>query len=394
MTTTAAPPGPGRAGRESSRRRPRRRLLVAGAAFLFAVVTASAGLGLALPHLTKEGAGGIALFGIAALAAGGLVAAWCGWRILSGLRRRWWLLALPVLLITTYLALWTVGQGVAAAVPARPALGSRTPADVGLRYDDVTLATSDGVTLAAWWVPSGNGAAVVLLHGAGSTRTAVLDHAAVLARHGYGVLLLDARGHGGSEGRGMDFGWYGERDAAAAVDFLAGRPQVAPERIGLVGLSMGGEEAVGAAGADARVRAVVAEGATNRVAADKGYLAAYGVRGHVQRGIDEMTYVVADVLSAAPEPRPLRESVAAAQEDGTPTPMLLVAAGDVETEPLAAAYLAEAAPAAVRVWTVPGAGHTHGLRTSPGDWERRVVSFLDEALAAPPIELGQEVDRP
>jgi hypothetical protein len=36
----------------------------------------------------------------------------------------------------------------------------------------------------------------VLLPGAGSTRTAVLPQAAVLARHGYGALLLDTRGHG------------------------------------------------------------------------------------------------------------------------------------------------------------------------------------------------------
>jgi pimeloyl-ACP methyl ester carboxylesterase len=33
----------------------------------------------------------------------------------------------------------------------------------------------------------------------------------VLAEHGYGVLLFDARGHGLSEGTAMDFGWYGDR---------------------------------------------------------------------------------------------------------------------------------------------------------------------------------------
>ena len=47
-------------------------------------------------------------------------------------------------------------------------------------------------------------------------RSAVLDQAAVLARHGYGVLLYDARGMGRSGGRAMNFGWYGDRDLAAA----------------------------------------------------------------------------------------------------------------------------------------------------------------------------------
>jgi pimeloyl-ACP methyl ester carboxylesterase len=218
------------------------------------------------------------------------------------------------------------------------------------------------------------------VRGAGSTRTAVLDHAAVLGSHGYGVLLLDARGHGDSGGRGMDFGWYGERDVAAALDFVTGRPGVAADRIGLVGLSMGGEVAIGAAGTDARVRAVVAEGATNRVAADKGYLSAYGVRGDLQRGIDWATYAVADLLSPAHPPAPLRDSMVDAQADGTPTPVLLITAGKVDTARLAAEFIDDAAPDAVEIWTVPGAGHTRGLRTDPVAWETRVLGFLDAAL--------------
>jgi dienelactone hydrolase len=176
----------------------------------------------------------------------------------------------------------------------------------------------------------------------------------------------------------MDLGWWGERDAAAAVDFLLEQPAVVSDRVGLLGLSMGGEEAIGAAGADPRVRAVVAEGATNRVASDKGYLDAYGARGHLQQAIDEVTYAVAGLLTPAPEPAPLRESVVAAAERGTPS--LLIAAGDVETERLAAERLERAAPDAVEVWTVPGSGHVQGLRTAPEEWTRRVVAFLDVAL--------------
>jgi hypothetical protein len=146
-------------------------------------------------------------------------------------------------------------------------------------------------------------------------------------------------------------------------------------------MSMGGEEAIGAAGADPRVHAVVAEGATNRVAADKGYLvAAYGFRGRLQQGIDRLTYGVAALLTDAPQPRSLRDSVAATTTDGTPTPVLLITAGDIDTEAQAASYIDQAAPDAVAVWTVPGAGHTEGLSADPGEWEQRVVGFLDAAL--------------
>src|SRR5437588_593816 len=64
---------------------------------------------------------------------------------------------------------------------ARPARARVTPADRGLAYQDATFTTSDGVRLSGWYIPSRNGAAIVALHGASSTRTSVLDQAAVLA---------------------------------------------------------------------------------------------------------------------------------------------------------------------------------------------------------------------
>ena len=356
------------------------RLVLPSATYVAALVALSAGVGLAVPRLGKDDVGPVAWLGLAVLALGVAGAGWAVWRLLRGVRRRWWLLTVPALLVVAYLALWTVGQGVVAAVPAHPSLGARTPADVGLGYESVTLRTADGVDLAAWWVPGDNGAAVVLRHGAGGTRTGVLGQAEVLASGGYGVLLVDARGHGESDGRAMDFGWYGERDVAAALDFLEDQPGVDPDRLGVVGMSMGGEEAIGAAGSDARVRAVVAEGASHRVAGDKAYLSAYGWRGDLQQWIDGGTYAVAGLLSPAPRPETLRASVADSQADGTPTSLLLVTAGEVETEGLAADLLEEAAPEAVETWTVPGAGHTGGLRAQPEEWARRVLAFLDSAL--------------
>lgn len=348
-------------------------LLVGGLAAL------SVGVGLGPRHTAKEGLGPTALFGFS-LAALGLVAlAWATIRILRSVRKRWWVVVVPALLAAAYLSLWTVGQAVAATYAPRPPLGAVTPASVGLDYRPVDFPSSDGVSLAGWYVPSRNGAAVALMHGAGSTRSAVLPHAAVLAEHGYGVLLLDARGHGLSSGRGMDFGWYGEADAAGAVTFLARQPDVDPDRIGLAGLSMGAEQAIGAAGVDDRVAAVVAEGATNRVAEDKGYLSAYGLRGEVQQWVDRLTFAATDLLTDAPRPSSLRHSVAVATRRPEPTAFLLIAAGDVETERLAADHI-RADRDTVRTWTVPDAGHTQGLKTAPGEWEQRVVGFLDATL--------------
>jgi alpha-beta hydrolase superfamily lysophospholipase len=238
----------------------------------------------------------------------------------------------------------------------------------------VTFRTSDGVRLSGWYVPSRNGAALLLLPGAGSTRTSLVDHAAVLARHGYGTLLLDTRGHGRSGGDAMDFGWYGNLDVAAATAFLERQPDVTG-RIGVLGLSMGGEQAIVAAGSDPRIRAVVAEGVTGQQAADHGWLP-QGVDGQVQRGLEWVLYGAADLLSGASRPPSMRDAIAAAPS----TPMLIIAGGRVPDEPIAGRWFRAASPETVRLWVVPGAGHTHALETAADQWTRAVVSFLNSEL--------------
>jgi pimeloyl-ACP methyl ester carboxylesterase len=189
------------------------------------------------------------------------------------------------------------------------------------------------------------------------------------------VLLVDARGHGESEGTAMDFGWYGDLDIRAGTDYLGSRPGV--ERIGLLGLSMGGEEAIGAAAADRRISAVVAEGATARTARDKEWLSdAYGWRGWVQEQFEYVQYGLTDLLTEASPPT----SLATATARATATSFLLIAASTMPDEVHAATHMQAAAPERVSVWTVDGAGHTGGLRTAPAEWESQVVDFLESNL--------------
>ncbi|MGD9704265.1 MAG: alpha/beta hydrolase [Acidimicrobiia bacterium] len=347
------------------------------AQFLLALVATAAGVGIGLPHVVKTGLSIRAAAGLAALVAGLLLLVAGAVRLWARLRSWRRLLVIPVALVMLVFVLAPLSIAIAATNVPRTSIGSRTPADLGMAYDDVVLQTSDGVDLAGWYVPSENGAAVVLLHGAGSTRSATLDHAAVLARHGYGVVLLDARGHGESGGRAMDFGWYGDDDVAAVVTFLERQPEIDPQRIGAVGLSMGGEEAVGAAAALPGIRAVVAEGATGRTAADKAWMSdVYGVRGWVQERIEWMTFSLTDLLTAADPPIALHDAVAVA----APRPVLLIAAGNVSDEADAARFIGSASPTTVEIWQVPDTGHTDGLTTHPEEWEARVTTFLAEHL--------------
>jgi alpha-beta hydrolase superfamily lysophospholipase len=102
-----------------------------------------------------------------------------------------------------------------------------------------TLVTADGVRLAArWWEPaSGNGDAVVVVHGfaARKDQLAVEQVARRLVAAGHAVLTYDSRGHGESQGL-CTLGELERLDVDAAVGAAAGHA----DRVVVVGTSMGG----------------------------------------------------------------------------------------------------------------------------------------------------------
>lgn len=338
---------------------------VACAWLLASALGAFAALGPARAARGDWTAASVAASVAAAAVVAGLV--WLGLRASRrlGIRIAVFVAAVPLVAI----AALPVGIAFWATHPSHANLASPPPAGA------VSVAIPvDGATLAAWYLPSHDGAAVVLSHGAGSTRDAVLAHAAVLADAGYGVLLVDARGHGESTGEAMDLGWWGERDLAAAVDALAAMPDVDAARIGLVGLSMGAEESLGAAGVDPRVRAVVAEGATSRTAQDKAGWLPGGPLGAIQRAMDAERDALLGMRTDAPKPGTLRGAV-----DASDAAILLITAGTVDNEAMAAEWIASGNDR-VTVWDVPDASHTGGLSADPEEWERRVVGFLRDSL--------------
>jgi pimeloyl-ACP methyl ester carboxylesterase len=343
---------------------------------VLALVAIGIGGGIGLPYAAKGGGSVTTIVACAVLAAGVALLVASAIALAHDVHG-WSRLGVVVAAVAvSYLVLSTIGVAVAATNVPHASLGDATPADYGLDYRDVTFPATDGVELSGWYVPSEHGDAVVLLHGAGSTRSAVLDHAAVLARAGYGVLLFDARGHGESSGRAMDFGWYGDRDVNGAVQFLARQSDVGNGRILAVGMSMGGEEAIGAAASNPRICGVVAEGATGRTAADRAWLSgAYGVRGFGQEALDRLRYGLVDLLTPASPPPSLRHAV----EAMAPRRVLLIAARRVTSEPHAADHIEGGSPRTVDVWIAPGAGHTNALEARQSEWIDRVTEFLAAA---------------
>ena len=349
------------------------------AALLLGIAGTTAGAGIASAHLAKAGLDAAAVLAAIVLVTGLFLLGWGAVALIRAIPGWWRLLAVPVALALLEFVLLPLTVAVNATNRPPGPLGAATPASYGLAYHDVAFSTADGVRLSAWYIPARNGAAVVLLPGAGATRSAVLGQAAVLARHGYGALLVDTRGHGRSAGHAMDFGWWGGRDLAAAVSFLARQPGVQTGEMAVLGESMGGEQALAAAGSDPRIRAVVAEGAEGQQFADRGWRP-HDFTGIIDRGMEWVQYTAAGLLSGAPRPMSIRDAISAA----APRPALIIAGGATAAEPGAARWFQAASPATVQVWVVPHAGHTEGLATAPQAWEAHVISFLNAALKPHP----------
>ena len=237
--------------------------------------------------------------------------------------------------------------------------------DLRVPYEQVTMTTSDSLELTGSYVPSKNRAAVILFPGA--TRSA---EARMLVRHGYGVLLLNPRGQGTSEGDTVR--WAGDRDLLAGAEYLKTRPDVDASRIGGFGFSVGGEILIEAAAQSKDFAAIVSEGA--------GYPAGEadltGAGRILRPSISVLGQAVAVFSNHGPPPQIVDRIGQIA-----PRPVFLVYAkpgmgGEVERQPKY--YAAAGSPK--QIWLVPGADHTGGLEAQPAEYERRVVDFFDRAL--------------
>jgi dienelactone hydrolase len=323
------------------------------------------------------GASGDDYTGLAALSAGllllclGVVTLWRTRRVDASRPRRYLrrsLLGAAGVLVFAYVVL-PVGMSYVDTHTARAVVPA---AHLGASYESVSFETSDGLKLSGWYIPSRNGAAVIAFPG----RKGPQAQTRMLARHGYGVLLFDRRGEGASEGDPTSWGWGNEKDLKAAIGFLHGRADVDPDRIGGLGLSVGGEMMIQTAAETSALKAVAAEGA--------------GMRS-VREAIDTPASV--DTWLGTPF-KAVETTAVAVFHDQMPPPSLVDLVKKVAPRPLLLMYSGtgqggevqlnpefyRAAGEPKTLWKIPGSGHAGGIRAQPREYERRVVGFFDDAL--------------
>ena len=254
-------------------------------------------------------------------------------------------------------------------VPCVPA--SRTPADIGLaRFEDVTFQTPDGVTARGWYIPPSNGAVIMLVPGLGGARDGMLGDAAILARHGYGLLMYDARQCNAPGAKGT-LGYEETNELLGAVEYVSRRDRSL--RIGALGFSEGGTIVIRGAARDERVRAVVAEGGFHDLAQHVWH----GNQVSWVRQLVEAQVLMFYRLDTGIDPAQVSPATDISRI--SPRPVLLIY-GEHEAERGGAERLFNAAREPKQMWIVPGAGHGGYIGAAPQEYEQRVVTFFDKVI--------------
>ena len=290
-------------------------------------------------------------------------------------------ISLAVVLVVGFVALAVIANDQATALVHHP-LEKRdhideSPHDYGMNFESLTLTTEDGLHLAAWYVPSKNGAAIIVQHGYKSDREEMLDEAAMLAKHGYGVILVDLRAHGLSEGDEITFGVLETRDADAAYEYLLTRPDVDPERIGALGNSMGAVTLLLYAAQNPQIKAVVSDSAFS------------SLEDEIGKGVEVMTGLPA--FPFAPMIRFFAErqagfsasEVAAVEhiDEISPRPVFILQGGADALIPTDSGQkLYDAAGEPRELWFDPELDHVEFSTKRAEEYEARVVAFFDRHL--------------
>ena len=250
-----------------------------------------------------------------------------------------------------------------------------TPAAFSLQYEDVLTQSSDGNIIHAWYIPSKNGAGVILQHGFKSNREELLEEAAMLANHGFGVLVTSIRAHDVNEGELITFGFKELPDIEAWVKFFEGQEGI--ERIGMLGNSLGGSLIIQYAAENEDIKAVVAHSAfssmRDTINTSVGYFT----------GLPAFPFASLIAFWAEQEINGDIDDIDAKKWIGdiSPRPVLILhSLSDIVISPLSGEQLFAFASEPKELWQVEGVKHASFDTELPDEFENKIVSFFDQYL--------------
>ncbi len=264
-----------------------------------------------------------------------------------------------------------LGWGLISALTRSPCTSAVAPErlDADVQAITIRFRSRAGLTHDGIYIPSENGAVVIIAPPLGGSAPTSIPTAELLARHGYGVLLYDARCCADPSSL-ITLGRGEADDLVDAMSVLEDRPEVDPDRIGALGFSSAGAAVIMAAAAEPRLRAIVVEGSYRRLVDalynDMWFTALMRAGTWLSYRLDT-GYTLDDV-----SPMDVIGEIA-------PRPILLIYGSEESALPQGRSLL-ELAGENAELWVVPGAHHGDYLSVAPDEFESRVIGFLDRAL--------------
>jgi dipeptidyl aminopeptidase/acylaminoacyl peptidase len=260
-----------------------------------------------------------------------------------------------------------------------------SPASYGLRFEDISFLSPDGVRLRGWFLQGDTGGegeerrrpAIVICHGLGASKADFAGLATHFVGAGFHVLLFDFRAHGESEGFRTSFGHLEQRDLQGAMRFLKARPDVDPERIGAYGFSMGASVVILTAAKDTSIRTVVSDSAFTSLGdqMERVVTTLY----HLPRiPFYYLSHWIYDLYfgTCLEKVSPIN-----AIAKLSPRPILLITGqNDDRMTTMDVQNLFEAAAQPKELWIIADAGHGATLAMAGQTYPERVVNFFKRAL--------------
>ena len=141
-----------------------------------------------------------------------------------------------------------------------------TPAKYGYAFKEISISTKNNKRLYGWWIPAENPnnenrPTIILIHGWSRNVDRMMSYIKQLHPAGYNLLAFDSRCHGRTDDDKFSSMVKFMEDISASIDYSENLPNVDTNRIGVLGLSIGGASSIYAASLDRRIKSLVTIGA-------------------------------------------------------------------------------------------------------------------------------------
>lgn len=246
-----------------------------------------------------------------------------------------------------------------------------------LPREDVAIASPYGYALSGWFIPSNADSrkAVILVHGVTRSRISSMKYVELFRKRGFHVLAYDHRRHGKSGGDSTTYGYYEKADLKACVDWLENR--LGPGAvIGTHGESMGAATALQHAAMDSRLRFCIADCPYSHITGQLVY------RLKVEYPLLPVypTIPLVALVCRLRTGAVLGEAESLRRLPGADTPVLFIhGQEDSYIEKRMTEDMYRQKQGMKRLYLAPGADHAEAYMKNPGEYDRIVGEFLEEA---------------